>query len=45
MSHIRNNNEGRLLQQDYLISEKKERQRLTEQFVDDNYTWDGGFDQ
>lgn len=31
-------------EQEYLVAEKKERERLTERYIDDNYQWKGGFD-
>jgi hypothetical protein len=41
MSHLRKSEK---LQQDYLVAERKERERLTAQLVDESYQWIGSFD-
>lgn len=31
------------LQREFLLAEKKEREELTTKFVDESYVWEGGF--
>jgi hypothetical protein len=41
MSHIRK--KGNKMQQEFLVAERSERERLTERYVDEDYEWKGDF--